>query len=156
MPVIDSPADVINEISEHIGKTCHDKGFRGDWEDASELERLADILEGSDVGHAVVTIRMIDGVDTEFTPVDELRRIAGVLRRNVVGTKLMLIVSEASEAMSDLRTSGEVTPEFHEELADIDIRTFDLADMTGARHGDTIIEKVNKNESRKHLHGRVF
>ena len=101
-------------------------------------------------------------------------------RLYVYATKLMLIVSEASEALEVLREgymdmSGERRsektgfPHFREELADILIRTADLLghmDHTGATEatdasdyysaGRIITEKMQHNMTRKMKHGKKF
>jgi NTP pyrophosphatase (non-canonical NTP hydrolase) len=86
-----------------------------------------------------------------------------------VTQKLLLIVSEAVEAMETLRkhgVGGTGTNEYNlydfedfnfgEELADIVIRVLDLADMGKVNIGKAIMEKHTKNLNRPHKHGKKF
>jgi NTP pyrophosphatase (non-canonical NTP hydrolase) len=76
----------------------------------------------------------------------------------VLGMKLMLVVSEASEALETLRDHGArsctTDGNFTEELADIVIRVMDMAEMLEVSLGDEIIKKMKVNEGRAHKHGR--
>jgi NTP pyrophosphatase (non-canonical NTP hydrolase) len=79
-----------------------------------------------------------------------------------VGAQLMLIVSEAAEALEDVR-AGNFAPSTNSqngkpeglpsELADIVIRTFDLADMLGIDLTRALEEKHSYNLGRAHRHG---
>lgn len=86
-----------------------------------------------------------------------------------LNTKLMLIVSEVSEAMETLRKpyEGEVISytgmteeqgsDFLEELMDIVIRTFDLAEYLFAdRAAMKLLVKMEKNAGRPKMHGKRF
>ena len=78
---------------------------------------------------------------------------------NVIGTKLMLAVSELSEALETLRDNGadgviEGKGNFGEELADCAIRLLDLAHMLHIPIGDQIMQKVEVNNGRPYKHGR--
>ncbi len=129
----------IEQLSEQIGEWATSKGFRDDWLLAIDLQSMA--------------------LSVRFTDVDRsiLIRAAKALRDNVVGTKLMLIVSEASEAMEALRDGGVTNPgNFMEELADIEIRVKDLANMMGGGLGAEEMKKVEKNLGRPYKHGREF
>ncbi len=68
-----------------------------------------------------------------------------------IGTSLALIHSEVSEALEALHNHDQA--KFAEELADVIIRTFDLA----AHQGIDIIAQVAKkhqfNQTRDHRHG---
>lgn len=72
-------------------------------------------------------------------------------------TKLMLIVSEAAEAMEELRKpdeTGHVSfDNLGEELADIVIRVFDLAGYLKIDLASSIEYKMEKNANRPHKHG---
>jgi NTP pyrophosphatase (non-canonical NTP hydrolase) len=69
---------------------------------------------------------------------------------------LCLIHSEVSEALEEYRRSS-LNPNwetsFAEELADIVIRTFDLAEGLGVDIEKEIIKKHKKNISRSYRHG---
>lgn|SRR6266498_4798570 len=76
--------------------------------------------------------------------------------------KLMLIVSEASEALEDYRNGKDLTettytngkPEgFPTELSDIVIRVLDLAGYLGIDMASAIAEKHNFNITRSYKHG---
>lgn len=79
-----------------------------------------------------------------------------------VAAQLMLIVSEAAEAVEDVRnnlfapcTNAQTgKPEgLPSELADIVIRTLDLADMLGIDMTRALEEKHSYNLGRAHRHG---
>lgn len=81
---------------------------------------------------------------------------------DMVAGKLMLIVSEAAEALEDLRVKDihentvreDGKPEgFASELADIVIRVFDLAGFLGIDLEEAIRLKMAHNETRPHRHG---
>ena len=68
---------------------------------------------------------------------------------------LALITSEIGEAVEALR-DGDMAG-FHEELADIIIRTLDLAACTGGDMDSMVHAKIEKNRGRPYLHnGRKF
>ena len=76
--------------------------------------------------------------------------------------KLMLIVSEASEALEDyregklLQLAFEVSGKpigFASELADVVIRCFDLAGALGIDLQDAIVQKHKFNKTRPYRHG---
>lgn len=71
--------------------------------------------------------------------------------------KLALIHSEVSEALEEHR-KGESGWEarFGEELADVVIRAFDLAEGYDLNIGDIIVAKHLKNLNRPHGHGRKY
>jgi NTP pyrophosphatase (non-canonical NTP hydrolase) len=83
-------------------------------------------------------------------------------RAEFVAALLMLIVSEAAEALEDVReghfsartNSENGKPEgLPSELADIVIRTLDLADMLGINLTAALEEKHSYNLGRAHRHG---
>lgn len=85
----------------------------------------------------------------------------GVPSEYVVPTKLMLAVSELAESLEEIR---EGKPSLYygkngkpegiaAELADVVIRCGDLAGILGIDLQTAIIEKMNYNEGRSHMHG---
>lgn len=67
--------------------------------------------------------------------------------------QLAKIASEVGEAVGAIQ-HGECF-QLYEELADIVIRTFDLAEHLGCRLGDCIVLKMDKNKNRPYKHGKV-
>ena len=86
----------------------------------------------------------------------------------LMATKLALIADEVCEAIrvhrdvyeGDVRQISKMTAEqeqeFVEELADIVIRTLDIAGHYGFLLGDTVMEKINKNRNRPYRHGKRY
>lgn len=99
------------------------------------------------------------------------------------GNSLMLIVSEAAEALEELRNGNAANEVYHpegynaedsmgnpngpwvnagkpegvpSEIADIVIRCLDFADANGFDLGDIVLEKMEYNESRPYKHGKKF
>jgi NTP pyrophosphatase (non-canonical NTP hydrolase) len=79
---------------------------------------------------------------------------------NMISTKLLLIVTEISEATEVLRNGdinkSENIDKFAEELADAVIRISDLAGAMGIDLENAIIQKTKINEKRPIKHGKQF
>lgn len=144
-------AGVIDGLATQIGEWSQAKGFREDWEMADRLECIGTTILGNE------PVFVEDNV--------ELRKIlneaAQIIRNNVVGTKLMLMVSELAEALETLRDHGAQSiiegrgeDNFMEELADAEIRIKDAAHMVGQSLGQAEMAKVEKNRDRPYKHGR--
>lgn len=73
-------------------------------------------------------------------------------KMNFVLAQLAKIMSEGGEAVAAIQ-HGE-WEELPEELADIVIRTLDLADYLGYPIGDVILKKMEKNRRRPYKHGK--
>lgn len=73
---------------------------------------------------------------------------------NAICTRLMLIVSEVSEALEAVRKGDNEN--FKEELADVIIRVCDLAGELSIDLDDEIMKKINKNKDRPYKHGKKF
>lgn len=71
---------------------------------------------------------------------------------------LALITSEVSEAIEALRKNdaGLASTEFSEEIADILIRTFDLAGALCLDLNEIVNKKIQKNRLRPAKHGKRF
>lgn len=86
----------------------------------------------------------------------------------IVPTKLALIADEVSEALQEHRArwgdgpekksgmTGDQEKAFAEELADIVIRTLDLAGHYQFDIGRIIMDKLEKNKSRPPKHGKRY
>lgn len=74
-----------------------------------------------------------------------------------ISQKLMLIVSELSEAQEAMRNGySEHKQEFAEELADAFIRLADLCGYLGIDLAEAVSSKMAKNAARPYKHGREF
>jgi len=134
--LVTGEAAVINHVMDICGEMEQEKGFREDADNSAFLRQLGTRL------------------NLHFDDIKRLEQIAD--RIDVLNNvaKLMLMVSELSEAMTDLRkNSGE---HYGEELADAVIRIFANAHQNRIPLGDEIVKKVDKNREREHKHGRNF
>lgn len=71
---------------------------------------------------------------------------------SIIPEKLMLITSEVAEALEDFR--HDKMDHIGEELADVVIRVFDLAQYLEVDLGFEIFEKMSANRLRPHMHGK--
>lgn len=85
----------------------------------------------------------------DYSPAHEKQFI-----NNAIGNRLMLITTEVAEAEDGLRKDD--FENFKEELADIVIRTCDLAGGLNIDLEAEIIKKMEKNKSREYKHGKAF
>ncbi len=124
------------------------------------------VLEGSinRLCSQIGTINIEKGFRQDIALINALTdnlEVCEYLMNNIIATKLMLIVSEASEALDSLRKVGSNKTilgegNFIEELADIMIRVMDLADIVGLDLGAAVVDKIEINSSRPHKHGKKF
>lgn len=75
-----------------------------------------------------------------------------------VAAKLLLISSEVNEAAEELRKKGSrmISTEFKSELADILIRTLDLAGGLEINIENAVNKKLETNQDRPHKHNKRF
>lgn len=136
----------INHVADVIGEWADRMGFREEWEDAEYLDNLAAAIDRDDITEFRLSSRG-----------DRLREIAKKHRQMANATKLMLMVSEAVEALNDLRDGDPADgPAYGEELADIVIRALENAQRNHQPIGDIIVKKIDTNQGREHKHGRQF
>jgi len=131
---VDTRAAAVNDLADIIGKWADDKGFREDYDDADYLEYVVKHLN-------------LNGLVAE-----NLLRISESHRRLTNVSKLMLMVSELSEALEGMRDGGN----YGEELGDVVIRVLENAEKNGIPIGDVILKKMRVNEDREFKHGRKF
>lgn len=134
--LVTQEAAVINQVVGICGEMEQAKGFREDTDNANYLRELPRRLN-LDVHSSERLLGIADRID---------------VLNNVV--KLMLMVSELAEAMTELRKNGG--EHYGEELADTVIRIFANADQNRLPLGDLIVKKVDYNRTRPHKHGRNF
>ncbi len=123
----------IKELVEKAHKNARKHGFWEDWEDWD-------------------SICWEDGLPKREDSTLDLEELFNF--NNAIATRLMLIVSELSEALEALR--HEDKENFAEELADVAIR---LADLCGGLCIDLeaeILKKMRKNKTREYKHGKAF
>lgn len=148
-------AGVVNALQHECGQTAAEHGFSRDWEDAAFLEKLAEKMKGYQIWEITGDV---DGKDTGSVE-DYLVEMAGRYRNNVLGTKLMLIVSELSEGLESLRHNGgaegalDGQGNFGEELADAIVRILDTGTFVKANLGDELLSKMAVNKDRPMMHG---
>jgi NTP pyrophosphatase (non-canonical NTP hydrolase) len=70
--------------------------------------------------------------------------------------RLALIHTEVAEATEELRHKEIDWAKFVDELADIIIRTVDLAEVHGLNIGDAVTSKMEQNRARPFKHGKTF
>lgn len=141
--------NTLRGLQEMVGITEAGKGFREDWADAQWLESLARVIESRNAEE--FALGFMAGAPTR------LRRIANVLRTNIIGMKMMLIVSEVAEGLESLRKTGYENLEdgnLEEEYADAIIRLLSNSDMLALDTPAAIVAKAEKNNSRPYKHGK--
>lgn len=160
-------AAVLNVVAQRCYDTSKAHGFQDDYQAAAWLDGLADYLsrearftEDQTWFPHLVEQGDMPPVNVEpVSTVEALRKCAEIVRNNVVGTKLMLIVCELAEGMESLRATSisghlEGDGNLGEELADASVRLGDTATMLRVALGDEQIRKMLINESRPHKHGK--
>lgn len=148
-------AGVVNALQQECGETATAHGFSDDWRAADFIEQMAEKMKGYQMWEITGEV---DEKDT--SPVDEyLVEVAALFRNNILGTKLMLIVSELSEGLESLREHGgaqgalDGRGNFNEELADAIVRILDTGTFVKANLGDELLRKMAINKDRPFMHG---
>ena len=95
----------------------------------------------------------IDNIINKLYNDDEPDLIA-IAHRDFVLAQLAKIASEVGEAVAVIQHNKDMEG-LNEELADITIRTMDLAAFLMFNHGDDVINKMKKNKERPLKHGKL-
>ena len=94
----------------------------------------------------------IDVIMDHLVSVDKIE-LSEAAHRDFVLAQLAKITGEVGEAVSAIQHGDDVG--FAEELADVVIRVFDLADYLNIKIGDEIVQKMARNKNRPYKHGKV-
>jgi NTP pyrophosphatase (non-canonical NTP hydrolase) len=90
----------------------------------------------------------------DYCTVNDQPRLYAISTMNFTLAQLAKISSEAGEAVECIQ-KNKSEDEFVEELADILIRTLDLAAWIGLPIGNAVAKKMQKNALRPYKHGGV-
>ena len=80
--------------------------------------------------------------------------LASKTQRMFILSQLAKIASEVGECVEVIQKREDYEG-LSEELADITIRTMDLASYMGYAHGNDVAAKMERNSSRPRLHGKL-
>lgn len=86
--------------------------------------------------------------------IDGMHDVADIVERDFTLAQIAKIASECGEAVAAIQ-HGETDEAVAEELADIVIRTLDLAGHMCVPFGDILMDKMEKNKNRPYKHGKV-
>jgi NTP pyrophosphatase (non-canonical NTP hydrolase) len=86
--------------------------------------------------------------------IDGLHDMADIVERDFELAQIAKIASECGEAVAAIQ-HGEDDGTVAEELADVVIRTFDLAGHMGVDFGEILTGKMERNKQRPYKHGKV-
>ena len=95
----------------------------------------------------------VDDIEVYFAERQQAH-LMGAAHRDFILAQLAKVGSEVGEAVQVCQTEVEYAG-LGEELADIIIRTMDLAEFCGIEIGDAVAAKMEKNLSRARLHGKI-
>lgn len=97
-----------------------------------------------------------DAIDNvmDYMNVNDQPRLSETVFRDFVLAQLAKIGSEIGECIAAIQHS-QYMEGLNEELADITIRTMDLAAYVGYEHGNDVAAKMQSNEKRPRLHGKT-
>lgn len=125
MAVYTEFSKVINYLAEEMHRNAVEHGF---YEDYNQLE--------------------------SFLAVSDKPNMLDTAKRNFILSQLSKIASEVGEAVAVVQKQRTMN-DLPEELADIVIRTFDLAGFMNYNFGAAVIDKMNKNLNRPYKHGKI-
>ena len=80
--------------------------------------------------------------------------LASAAQRDFILAQLAKIASEVGECVAVVQKKEDYEG-LSEELADITIRTMDLAAYMGYHHGNDVAAKMERNSTRPRLHGKI-
>lgn len=151
-------ANVLNKLSKELHETSKSKGF---WPDDEEnfKEDLKELFK--DAVHNKVFTELY--LECFFNDVMYLtKKHKAWDKEKSVSQKLLLVVSEISEALEGMREGNKMDkhlptiPNLNVEIADAVIRLLDLSHSLGIDLGKALTEKMAFNAKREHLHGKAF
>lgn len=118
---------------------------------ADTINYAATLAHRNAAGHG-----FYDDIDNimDYFSVNDQPRLAEYARRDFVLGQLAKIASEIGECVEVIQKQ-RFYEGLNEELADITIRTMDLADYLGFHHGHDVAAKMERNSSRPRLHGKL-
>lgn len=90
----------------------------------------------------------------DYCAVNNESAMMDTAKRDFILAQLAKIGSEIGEAVTVVQKQRTLD-DLPEELADIIIRTFDLAGFMKYNFGAAIIDKMNKNQKRPYKHGKI-
>lgn len=95
----------------------------------------------------------IDNI-VDYLDVNDQPKLAKKVQRMFILSQLAKIASEIGECVAVIQKQ-EYYEGLSEELADITIRTMDLAKYLGYNHGNDVAAKMERNTQRPRLHGKI-
>lgn len=97
-----------------------------------------------------------DSIDNrlDYLTVNDQPKHARAAQRDFILAQLAKIASEVGEAVAVVQKKEDYEG-LSEELADITIRTMDLATYMGYHHGNDVAAKMERNSTRPRLHGKI-
>ena len=120
--------------------------------------QIAEYLnEASTLAHENATTHgFYDDIDNliDYLTVNDQPRLAEIAQRNFILAQLAKICCEVGECVEVIQKQRYYEG-LSEELADIAIRTADLAGYLGYHHGTDIAAKMERNANRPRLHGKL-
>ena len=133
-------------LNKYMNRCYHYSKGNGFWDlETINGNLLRLVPEQMKIGNLIEKARKLNNTVEEY----KYRESINVQER-LVASKLMLICSEAVEALDALFNEGKL----NEEVADIMIRAFDLAGYLNMDLKKEVENKMTKNEKRPFRHGK--